>query len=145
MNQGAAANRSGATAEEIIATVLSRRGVDFTQQATICIGIYGTPIRVDFHCPALYADRGGLVIESKWQAVGGSADEKLPYLVENIRQCFPCPAIIVIDGAGFRPGAITWLRQQVDPRQLIAVQTITEFVTWAQRLSLDNPAPPVLS
>jgi len=134
MNQGAAANRSGLTAEQIIATVLSGRGIEFTQQTTVCIGIYGTPIRADFYLPGVYADRNGLVIESKWQAVGGSADEKLPYLVENIRHCFPCPAIIVIDGTGFRPGAVDWLRRQVDPQHLIAVQTISQFVMWAQQL-----------
>jgi hypothetical protein len=135
MNQGAAANKSGATAEDIIAAVLTQRAIRFTRQAHMGASVYGTPMRVDFYLPDVFPHRGGLVIESKWQAAQGSVDEKLPYLVENIRHCLRCPAIIVIDGDGFRAGAVAWLREQVDDH-LIAVQTIAQFVTWAQRLKL---------
>jgi len=131
MNQGATANYSGATAEALIVTVLTRQRIRFDRQKEICRGIYDTPIRTDFYLPD-YAP-SGLAIESKWQAVGGSADEKLPYLVENIRRCFPCPAVIVIDGQGFRSGAVAWLGTQVDGQSLLAVFSLTEFVTWVQR------------
>lgn len=132
-NGGRAANRAGQTAEQVIGVVLRSRGVAYYPQHPICFGIYGTTIKADFYIPKLAGFPDGLAIESKWQDVGGSADEKLPYLVENILFCYPCPTIIVIDGGGFREGAIVWLRTKVDGAQLRAVYTLAEFVSWSNR------------
>jgi hypothetical protein len=71
--------------------------------------------------------------ESKWQEVQGTADEKLCYLVANIRSCYPCPAIVIAGGSGARPGAIKWLRSQVDGVKLYAVFHVEEFVSWCNR------------
>jgi hypothetical protein len=132
-NGGRAANRAGRTAEQVIAAVLQSRGVSCLRQHPLCLGIYGTTVRADFYVPALPDFPNGLAIESKWQDVNGSADEKLPYLVANISECYPCPTIIVIDGGGFREGAIVWVRTKIDRRSLYAVHTLAEFVSWTNR------------
>lgn len=131
-SQGAQANANGKTAEVVIDAVLSRKRLPFVPQYIIGPGIYGTPIKVDFYIPTAPKFPNGLVIEAKWQESSGSADEKLPYLWLNIEHCFPCPAIVVIDGAGFREEAIAWLRSRVGGN-LAAVYNLQEFVSWCNR------------
>ena len=83
--------------------------------------IYGTPLRSDFavHNPA---QNGLLLIECVWQKGSGTTDQKFPYKVLNIKQQFPNEAvtIMLVDGGGFDPGAITWLESQRD-QKLVAV------------------------
>lgn len=133
ISQGARASRNGRTAEHVIADILTRHAVAYQRQHPIGTGIYGTPIRADFYLPTLIGFPDGLVIESKWQDVGGSADEKLPYLVANIIERYPCPTIVVIDGGGFRAGALAWLRTKVDGVRLYAVYSLTQFMSWTNR------------
>lgn len=128
--QGAQANRTGKVAENMIDAMLRKLGYEPLRQRTIGIGIYGTPIQADFLLERARGFPEGLIIESKWQGVGGSVDEKYPYLIENIRHCFPCPVIILADGDGARPGAIRWLRDQVDGQKLFAVFSLKELVKW---------------
>ncbi len=82
-------------------------------------------------------------IECKWQQSSGSVDEKLPYLYLNCLEAMPEEQIlIVIDGEGFKPGAKNWLREAVaqqryrseaNAHKLIRVQSLVEFITWANR------------
>lgn len=71
--------------------------------------IYGRPSRSQF---SLLSARNNLKvrIEPRWQQVHGTADEKLPFFFLNAMAA-PDPVIIVIDGPGWREGALTWLRQ----------------------------------
>jgi len=133
VNGGRAANRAGLTAEQIIATILTERHITYHRQHIIGQGIYGNAIRADFYISQIAQFPAGVAIESKWQDVSGSADEKLPYLVENIANCYPCPAIIVLDGGGHRDGAVAWVRARIDGRTLLAVMTLAEFITWSRR------------
>ncbi len=83
-------------------------------------------------------------IECKWQQVSGSVDEKLPYLYLNTIESMPeNDIIILIDGKGWKPGAIEWLRDAVSQgkylkegsiKKNIRVFGITDFITWANRL-----------
>lgn len=130
--QGQQAGRNGRLAEHVIADTLTRRGIAFSRQWRIGKSIFHTDLIADFHIPQM-PHIGELAIESKWQQVGGSAEEKLCYLVENIRHCYPCPVIVVIDGGGFRTGAIQWLRAQADHKQLFAVFSLVEFLTWCNQ------------
>lgn len=132
MNQGAKANRSGHSAEQIIACVLKEHGFNFKRQYKICDSIYGHPVRIDFFIENAEGYPNGLAIECKWQDVSGSIDEKFPYLVLNIKERFPCPAVIMLDGSGQRHGSIEWIRAQTDEK-LIAVFTISEFLSWVLR------------
>lgn len=128
--QGQRAVYNGQTAEDIIASILQSKGYNFSRQETICKSIYGHKLRGDFLISNFKGFPQGLIIESKWQQVSGSNDEKFPYLVRNIMQQYPCPAIIIVDGNGHKPGAIKWLAKQVDKKQLLGVFTISEFLRW---------------
>lgn len=98
-------------------------------QVYIGSGIYGTDIYVDFYIVGATAISSGLIIECKWQQTGGSVDEKLPYVNLNIQNCYLAPAVVLIDGGGMKPGAITWLTRQVAFNQnLLAVHTLTNFI-----------------
>lgn len=104
----------------------------FVAQFPIGASIYGLPLFTDFLLHGAPGYPAGLAIEVKWQQSQGSVDEKFPYLVNNICECYPCPALVIADGGGQRLGAIQWLRNQVGP-QLIAIHTLAEFLAWANR------------
>lgn len=82
-------------------------------------------------------------IECKWQQVSGSVDEKLPYLYLNIIEAMPEDTVmILIDGAGFKQGALKWLKEAVKKQKYttdsnknkkIMVFSLTEFFTWANK------------
>lgn len=130
---GSRANSNGRTAEDIIAGVLAKKGVLAHRQYQIGRSIYGGGLVTDFFIEPTARFPEGLAIESKWQEVSGTAEEKLPYLVENIRTQFPCPVIVIVGGGGARGGAVSWLRRQVDGYKLIHVFAFEEFVTWTNR------------
>lgn len=105
----------------------------FTQQMPFGDSIYNTPMKADFMLRHhdKWPDR--LIIECKWQQSSGSVDEKYPYTVQNIKEQYPCPAIILLDGGGYKPGAKRWLCEQVDDEKLIAVFSMSEFQKWVNR------------
>jgi hypothetical protein len=101
----------------------------FTRQAHIGQSIYGTNLYCDFmlYHPAKHPHC--LIIEVKWQQVGGSVDEKYPYLMSNIKERYPCRTVLVLDGKGYKKGAEEWIRRQVDDK-LIAVLDMPGFMSW---------------
>ncbi|MDF0552449.1 PD-(D/E)XK nuclease superfamily protein [Kamptonema sp. UHCC 0994] len=156
MSQGGRANRAGKVLESAVEGALKGHGyvevasdlkkkerlaylvVDSTnipkryaRQVHLGKGIYGTDIYVEFYiigCPSIPS----IIIECKWQQVGGSVDEKLPYVNLTIQNCYPAPAVVLIDGGGMKPGAIAWLTQQINFNQnLLAVHTMSSFIVWA--------------
>lgn len=133
MNQGRRANRNGSFAENTIDNILRQRRYWPERQWYIGKGIYDQDLRADFYVPDVPDYPNGLIIESKWQDVGGTVDEKFPYLVLNIRECYSCPTIVIAGGGGARPSAVLWLRSQVDGVSLVAVLSIEEFMSWAMR------------
>lgn len=80
-------------------------------------------------------------IECKWQQGPGSVDEKLPYLYLNSIEAMPEKHIVVvIDGSGWKDGAIPWLKEAAanrkytsaaNTRKKIEVLSLAEFMTWA--------------
>jgi len=79
-------------------------------------------------------------IECKWQQVSGSVDEKLPYLYLNCIENMPEDHIIlIIDGKGWKEGAIQWLKTAVKEKRYtnpsnshkhIDIFQLTEFISW---------------
>jgi len=132
VTDGSFANKTGTVAERIIACILSERGYLIKRQHPIGMSIYNHKLKCDFFVSNVTGFPNGLIIESKWQDVGGSADEKFPYLVMNIKERYPCPAIVVVGGSGCKSGAIVWLINQVDSK-LIAVQSVEEFISYVNR------------
>ncbi|BCL35255.1 PD-(D/E)XK nuclease superfamily protein [Nostoc sp. MS1] len=104
----------------------------YAKQVYIGKGIYGSDIYVDFYIMGVPSLPSGLIIECKWQQTSGSVDEKLPYLNLNIDNCYPTQAIVLIDGGGMKPQAISWLKTQVGLNtNLLAVQDLKSFFIWA--------------
>lgn len=70
-------------------------------------GIYGKPMKCDIviYHPIKHSDN--LMIECKYQKTKGSVDEKIPYLIENIKLKYPFGTILLIDGDGYRPGMLS--------------------------------------
>lgn len=127
-NQWQRANRSGQVAEEVVGAILDKHGIEYVRQQPIGLSIYRHPLRADYYLPT-----EELIIECKWQEVNGSADEKLPYLVENIRQCYPYPCLLVLGGTGWKAGAVEWVRLQVNGSNLIGVLSFEEFMRWCNK------------
>ena len=76
-------------------------------------------------------------IECKWQQSSGSVDEKLPYLFLNAKDCMPeKDVMIIIDGKGWKEGAIPWLKEAVKniEEKNIMVFSLTEFITWGNKV-----------
>ncbi|KAF0141382.1 MAG: 4-diphosphocytidyl-2-methyl-D-erythritol synthase [Stygiobacter sp.] len=83
-------------------------------------------------------------IECKWQQVAGSVDEKLPYLYLNTIEAMPEKEImILIDGKGWKAGAIEWLKEAVSSKKYttsenqnksIKIFSLTEFFEWANNI-----------
>ena len=69
----------------------------FVTQYPIGSSIYGLPLNADFWVRGAPGFPAGLAIEVKWQQSTGSVDEKFPYLVYNIKECYPCPALVIAD------------------------------------------------
>lgn len=82
----------------------------YTQQFLVGKTIYDTPRKCDFIIYHPEKHPTCLVIESKWQQSKGSVDEKYPFLVENIK-IHPYKTIVIIDGAGYKPKALEWLKK----------------------------------
>lgn len=82
-------------------------------------------------------------IECKWQQSAGSVDEKLPYLYLNTIEAMPEKSImILIDGGGWKTGAIKWLKDAVKQNKYtikankdkqILVFNLADFFTWTNK------------
>jgi hypothetical protein len=131
--QGRQANKSGQAAEAAICSMFRERHYLIEKQRYIGVSIYGLPLKCDLFVSGIVRFPTGLIVESKWQEKGGSVDEKFPYLVENIKRKYPCPAIVVAGGGGAKPEAIDWLRRQADGYKLFAVFSLEEILTWTIR------------
>jgi len=83
-------------------------------------------------------------IECKWQTTAGSVDEKLPHTyLSCIEGAEEDEVIILIDGPGFRDGALNWLREAARerryipdtmPRKNISIMSVTEFMVWTNKV-----------
>jgi hypothetical protein len=147
-NGGRKANRTGVRLEAFVESALkehryeeSSNGGDlFKKRALITSGRYyargvnvgktaygeHTQRRVDLFIVSKELFPNDLIFECKWQQVKGSADEKYPNLVNNIKTT-GIPTIVVIGGNGYKPGALEWLKKQVDGIVLMAVWAMEEF------------------
>jgi hypothetical protein len=90
-------------------------------QVDIGVSIYGTKRKCDFaiYHPEKWPE--GLLIECKWQQMGGSADEKFPLAVLNIKMQSPYKS--------YKKSAEQWMRNQVDGK-LLHVFNMSQFQTW---------------
>lgn len=157
MAKGANSNATGSQLEIAVKTVLSGKGFELVnyRQWFKNQDKYGEELLLE-NAPftTVYQHNGNtefllvskkydlrIRIECKWQQTAGSVDEKLPYLYLNTIESMPEKTImILIDGAGWKPGSIKWLKDAVEQKKYtteenrdkkIYVFNLTEFFTWA--------------
>ena len=157
--QGAAAVGSGNMLEQVVVTTLRSKQFEiadykmwqrvpgmFEKELLLTnvpyTSIYGHKSRSEF---LLLSEKYNLQvrIECKWQQSKGSVDEKLPYLYLNCALQMPESTIfIVIDGGGFKAGAVSWIKgaasrgDLLDATQVkkdIRVMDLAGFIGWANR------------
>ena len=145
--QGQRANKTGSNLEDFISGLIEQAGYQridallfvsmkameqgiYAKQFHVGRDLYGRDRKCDFilyhpskhpHC---------FIIESKWQQSSGSVEEKLPFLVQTIRQSGYTTSI-VLDGGGYSAGAETWLRGQAGNANLRQVFNMQEFQRFA--------------
>ena len=149
-SQGGQANRTGSVLESQVQNIFSNYG--FTAMAyadykkgTPLLGdlliknypyesIYGHSAKSEFL--VVSASRNMRVrIECKWQHRAGSVDEKFPYLMLNCERVEEPLVIILIDGGGYKPGALEWIKNAARNCKTkdIRVYSLGEFITWAHK------------
>jgi hypothetical protein len=157
MEKGATSNVTGNQLEVAVKTVLAGKGFELVKYRVwesnkAAFGeelilenvpfttVYGHKGNTEFLLISKQYDLR-IRIECKWQQVAGSVDEKLPYLYLNVVEAMPEESVmILIDGGGWKAGAIQWLKDAVDKRKYTAnsnkkiyVFNLTEFFTWANK------------
>lgn len=157
MNQGTKGNRTGTLLEGTVKSILLEKGFQvvkykdwvknslfLTQEVLVenvpYTTIYNHKGKTEF---LLKSEKYSFEarIECKWQQVAGSVDEKLPYLYLNCIEAIPEHNIIIlIDGEGWKPGSVQWLKDATESNRYlnslskskdIKVFSLTEFMTWA--------------
>lgn len=144
MVSGKRANRHGKHLEDYVAGELTDAGYEavwppfliwamremsqpvYAAQVEVGRDIYGKMRRVDYLLFHPLKHPRGLVIQCKWQSVGGTVDQKYPFEVLCIAQG-EFDTIIILDGGGYAPGAEQWLRSQAGKNRLKHVFDQGEF------------------
>lgn len=121
--QGSKANRTGKMLEREVCEILKKSGYTevsnkkfdalklerkriFARQYTLeNLSVYNRKIKCDVIIYDPIRLPGSMVIECKYQKTKGTADEKMVYLVENIKKSDK-HTIIVVEGDGFRDGVV---------------------------------------
>jgi len=97
ISQGAKANLSGQTLEKDTASILSALGIDFETQVIFEDCYNNSRSKMDFYIPEL-----DCAIECKRQNVSGTADQKLPFVVENLKKFPSVRGLVVLDGSHYQ-------------------------------------------
>ena len=103
----------------------------FTEQLAIDTNLYGNLYKADFFLYHEINYPTGLQIESKYQDVGGSVDEKFPFIVKTL-QNLSTPTIIIFDGGGARQCAINWAIEQ-ECKQMLVFVGVNDFAAYARK------------
>ncbi len=146
---GTRANTSGKRLERFASEILEERGYRYTEphrflpmreknqpiysrQFETGKSIYDKRRLVDLilYHPKQYPSC--LAIQCKWQASGGSVEEKYPYEVLCIQQS-QYNTMILLDGGGYSDGARQWLLEQSGKNRLEQVFNQGEFANFANR------------
>jgi hypothetical protein len=158
-SQGGLANKSGKVLEATVISLFTQHGFlelpfrtwskspqsygeDILLRDVPYTSIYGHKGKTEFLAQSTRLSLA-VRIECKWQQSSGSVDEKFPYLYLNCIFAMPEDfIIIVLDGGGAKPLAVSWLKNAAATRHLIPddkpqkkvlVFTLTEFIIWANR------------
>ena len=154
--QGGQANKTGKVLEQLVVSTLSAHGfvsVKYSEYKNNKENFGEELLLKNVPYTTLYNGKGyteflllsknynlEIRIECKWQQKAGSVDEKLPHVYLSAIEAIPeDEVIILIDGKGFRDGAINWLKEASRKRKYIPgenqnknvrIMSSTEFLTW---------------
>lgn len=95
--------------------------------------IYGGDRRPDFVIWGIPEYPDGLVVEIRYQGVGGTADHKYPYLYLTITESNKNSSVIVIAGNGASKRSSGWIKSKVGGF-LVGVFEFDEFNKWLLRV-----------
>lgn len=84
------------------------RGLCVYDEVSVGTSMIGKARRVDLLVHVPQTSRA-LAIECKWQDTSGTADEKIPYALQDLEQ-MRMPALLVYAGSGFSPGVLHLLQ-----------------------------------
>lgn len=90
---------SGDQLTQAVANLGRELGLEVTQQVRVARRIWGAVRRIDIVLINPQT-RKTLGIECKYQAVGGTAEEKIPATIQDIK-AWPIAGIVVFSGEGF--------------------------------------------
>lgn len=90
---------SGDQLTQAVADLGRELGLEVRQQVRVARRIWGAVRRIDLVLIEPQT-RKTLGIECKYQAVGGTAEEKIPATIQDIK-AWPIPGIVVFSGEGF--------------------------------------------
>lgn len=99
--------RSGRDLERAVVEIGLALGLEVQTQVTVGRRLWGAERRIDI----ILTDRGtrrSLGIECKHQTSVGSAEEKIPATIEDIR-AWPIPGLVCFHGPGFSPNMRSFL------------------------------------
>jgi len=157
ITKGANSNATGSQLEVAVKTVLTGKGFELVNYRVWekNKALYGEELLLaNVPFTTVYGHKGNtefllvskkyalsMRIECKWQQSAGSVDEKLPYLYLNATEAMPeNDILILIDGSGWKAGAVAWLKEAVAkrkygllPEKNILVFNLVEFFTWANK------------
>ena len=110
ISQGAKANKSGQALEKDVQSILDALGISFSSQVKFEDCYNNARSKMDFYIEPL-----DCAVECKRQNVSGTADQKLPFVWENLQK-FPAKrGLIVLDGTHYenRIGIQKYLNSKV--------------------------------
>ena len=91
-----------------IVSAFGDRGIEVYDEVTLGTSILGKPRRIDL----LVLERGGgaaLAVECKYQDSAGTADEKIPYALQDLAS-MRVPGVIAYAGTGYSDGVLHLLQ-----------------------------------
>lgn len=90
-----------------IVSTYGPRGLEVYEEVNLGTSIIGKQRRIDLF--VLGPDKRALVVECKYQDSAGTADEKIPYALDDMA-ALRSPSVLVYAGAGFSPGVLHLLQ-----------------------------------
>lgn len=158
-NQGQTANITGNSLENMVISTLKNKGFEVIKyndyqnkpnkygnelllRHVPYTSIYEHKAKTEF---LLLSQKYNLKIriECKWQQVGGSVDEKFPYVYLNCLESISEDEIIIlVDGKGAKLGAVEWLKNaaknklytnNTNEKKNITVMNMTDFMIWTNK------------
>lgn len=113
---------------ESLYNYLKLAGYSVELNPTLGTGIYGNCLSADFLLHSIFPR--GLIIELKQQDNCGTTDEKIPYLVANIKHNYLLPTVLILEGKGWREGCRDWVKTQIGGDFLHVFNSVEAFQTW---------------